>query len=143
MRQYLLKLRIAITALGVLTSCLIVTSAADADAATVRKAHVRAHCAVCRRIVSPKQVFAKIANRRPDRSVRRHVTALIRKARTTGHPASDDVAIQNDVSTVSVEDNGHKSPALEPLGLLPQIQVELQSHEGLARRSPRGPPAFS
>jgi hypothetical protein len=140
MRQYLLKLRTAITALGVLTSCLIVTSA---DAAPVRKAHVRARCAVCRRIVSPKQVFARIANRRPDRSVRRHVTALIRKARTTGHPAADDVAIQNDVSTVSVEDNTHKSPALEPLGLLPQIQVQLQSHEGLARRSPRGPPAFS
>lgn len=140
MRQHLLKLRIAITALGVLASCLVVTAA---DAAPARKAHVRARCAVCRRIVSPKQVFARIATRRPDRSVRRHVTALIRKARTTGHPAGDDVAIQNDVSTVSVEDNAHKSPPLEPLGLLLQVQVQLQSHDGLARRSPRGPPALS
>ena len=140
MRQYLLKLRTAITALGVLTSCLLVTAA---DAAPVRKAHVRARCAVCRRVVSPKQAFARIATRRPDRFVRRHVTALIRKARTTSHGTGDDAAIQNDVSTVSVEADRHPSPALEPIGVLIPVQAQLKSHEGLARRSPRGPPAFS
>ena len=140
MRQYLSILRTAITALGVLTSCLIVTAA---DAAPVGKAHLRARCAICRRVVSPKQVFKRIATRRPDRSVRRHVTALIRKARPASLPTSDDAAIQNDVSTVSVEDNSHKSPALEPVGVLRSIQAQLKNHEGFARRSPRGPPAFS
>jgi hypothetical protein len=140
MRQHLRKLRTAITALGVVASCLIVTAA---DAAPVRKAHARSRCAVCRRVMSPKQVFARIASRRPDRIVRRHVTALVRKARTTSHSTGDDAAIQNDVSTVSVEDNGHKSPALEPVGVLRPVQARLRNHEGFARRSPRGPPVVS
>jgi hypothetical protein len=134
-------LRTTITALGVLTSCLLVVT--TADAAPMRKAHVRAHCAVCRRIVSPKQAFARIATRRPDRLVRRHVLVLIRRARTTNHGTGDDAAIQNDVPTVSVEADCRPSPALEPLGVLIPVQAPLKSHEGLARRSPRGPPAFS
>ena len=140
MRQYLLLVRTAIAALGVLTSCIIVTSA---DAAPLRKAHPKARCAICRRVPSPKQVFARIAKRRPDRLVRRHVTVLVRKARTTNHSTGDDAAIQNDGSTVSVEDHGHKSPALEPLGVLRPVHAQLKNHEGFARRSPRGPPAFS
>jgi hypothetical protein len=140
MRQYLSIVRTTITALGVVTSCLVVT---PADAAPVRKAHSKARCAICRRVPSPKQVFARIAKRRPDRAVRRHVTVLIRKARPTSHPIGDDAAIQNDVSTVSVEENGHKSPALEPVGVLRPIHAQLKNHEGFARRSPRGPPVFS
>jgi hypothetical protein len=137
MHQHLRRLRTAIIAFGVVASCLIVTAA---DAAPVRKAHLRSRCAVCRRVMSPKQIFARIASRRPDRSVRRHVTALIRKARPASQPSGDDAAIQNDVSTISVEDNGHKSPALEPVGVLLTVQAELRNHEGFARRSPRGPP---
>ena len=142
MRQYLPSpLRTVVAALSVLTSCLLVVPAADA--APVRKAHARARCAVCRHIVSPRQAFARIATRRPDRLVHRHVTASIRRARTTSHGTGDDAAIQNDISTVSVEANGHASPALEPIGVLIPVQAQLRSHEGLARRSPRGPPAFS
>jgi hypothetical protein len=141
MRLYSLTLRTAITVLGALTSCLLVVS--TADAAPVRKAHTRAHCSVCRRVVSPKQAFARIATRRPDRFVRRHITALIRRARTTSHGTGDDAAIQNDISTVSVEADCRPSVALEPIGVLISVQALLKSHEGLARRSPRGPPAFS
>jgi hypothetical protein len=137
MRQHLRKLRTAITALGVVASCLIVTAA---DAAPVRKAHLRSRCAVCRRVMTPKQVFARIASRRPDRAVRRHVTALIRKARTNAQPAGDNAAIQNDASTISVEDNSHKSPALEPVGILLTVHAQLRNHEGFSRRAPRGPP---
>jgi hypothetical protein len=140
MGQYLLTLRTAITVLGVLTSCLLVTSA---DASPVRKAHARGRCAVCRRVISPKQAFARIATRRPDRLVRRHVSTLIRRARTTSHGTGDDAAIQTDVPTVSVEADCHPSPALEPIGVLIPVQAQLKSHEGLARRAPRGPPAFS
>ena len=140
MVQPLLKLRTAILALGVLTSGLLVVS--PADAAPVHKAHPRGHCAVCRRVVSPKQAFKRIATRRPDRLVRRHVTSLIRKARTTPHGPNDDAAIQN-VSTVTVEADVQASPALEPIGVLIPEHAQLKTHEGLVRRSPRGPPAFS
>ena len=140
MVQPLMKLRSAILALGVLTSCLLAVS--TADAAPVHKTHPRGHCAVCRRLVSPKQAFKRIATRRPDRLVRRHVTALIRKARTTNRGASDDAAIQN-VSTVTVEADFQTSPALERIGVLIPEHAQLKTHEGLARRSPRGPPASS
>jgi len=140
MIQPLAKLPTAILALGVLTSCLLGVS--TADAAPVRKAPARGHCAVCRRIVSPKQAFKRIATRRPDRLVRRQVTALVRAARTTNHGTGDDAAIQN-VSTVTVEADSQTSPALEPIGVLIAEHAPLKTHEGLARRSPRGPPAFS
>jgi hypothetical protein len=136
----LTKLRTAIAALGVLTSCLLVTPAAEA--AQGHKPHPRGRCAVCRHVVSPKQAFKRIATRRPDRLVRRHVTSLIRTARTTHRGSSDDAAIQN-VSTVSVEADLQASPALEPIGVLIPEHADLKTHEGLARRSPRGPPAFS
>jgi hypothetical protein len=141
MRLYLRTLRTALTALGVLTSCLLVTS--TAEAAPVRKAHSRLHCAVCRRNESPRQAFASLAARRPDHLVRRHVLALVRRARTSSHEPGDDAAIQNDVSTVNVEADCRPSPALVPVGVLIPVQAPLESHEGLARRSPRGPPAFS
>lgn len=137
----LTKLRTAITALGVLTSCLLVTPAAEAAPAS-HKGHARGHCVVCRRVVSPKQAFKRIATRRPDRLVRRHVTSLIRTARTTHRGSSNEAAIQN-VSTVSVEGDLHASPALEPVGVLIVEHVRLKTHDGLSRRSPRGPPAFS
>jgi hypothetical protein len=140
MVQPLVKLRTAILALGVLTSGLLAVS--PADAAPVHRAHSRGHCAVCRRVVSPKQAFKRIATRRPDRLLRRHVTALIRTARTTSHGTSDDAAIQN-VSTVTVEADVQASPALEPIGVLIPEHAQLKTHEGLVRRSPRGPPAFS
>jgi len=137
----LTKFRTAIAALGVLTSCLLVAPAAEA-APSPHKAHARGRCAVCRRVVSPKQAFKRIATRRPDRMVRRHVTSLIRTARTTHRGSSDEAAIQN-VSTVSVEADLHASPALESIGVLAPEHAQLKTHEGLARRSPRGPPAFS
>jgi hypothetical protein len=137
----LTKFRTAIAALGVLASCLLATPAAEAAAAP-HKAHARGRCAVCRRVVSPKQAFKRIATRRPDRMVRRHVTSLIRTARTTHRGPSDEAAIQN-VSTVSVEADLHASPALESIGVLVPEHAQLKTHEGLARRSPRGPPAFS
>ena len=140
MVQPLLKLRTAILALGVLTSCLLAVS--PADAAPIHKGHQRGHCAVCRRIVSPKQAFKRIATRRPDRLVRRHVTSPIRQARTTPHGPNDDAAIQN-VSTVTIEADVQASPALEPIGVLIPEHAQLKTHEGLVRRSPRGPPAFS
>src|SRR6476661_7443692 len=140
MVQPLATLRTAILALGVLTSGLLAVS--PAEAAPLHKAHPRGHCAVCRRVVSPKQAFKRIATRRPDRLVRRHVTSLIRTARTTPRGATDDAAIQN-ISTVSVEADLHASPALESIGVLVPEHARLKTHEGLARRSPRGPPAFS
>jgi hypothetical protein len=137
----LTKFRTAIAALGVLTSCLVVAPAAEATSAP-HKAHPRSRCAVCRRVVSPKQAFKRIATRRPDRLVRRHVTSLIRTARTAHRGSSDEAAIQN-ISTVSVEADLHASPALESIGVLVPEHAQLKTHEGLARRSPRGPPAFS
>jgi hypothetical protein len=137
----LTKFRTVIAAAGVLASCLLVPPAAEAAPAS-HKTHARSRCAVCRRVVSPKQAFKRIATRRPDRLVRRHVTSLIRTARTTPRGATDDAAIQN-ISTVSVEADLHASPALESIGVLVPEHARLKTHEGLARRSPRGPPAFS
>jgi|SRR4051812_37059354 hypothetical protein len=141
MVQPLVQLRTAILALGVLTSGLLAVSPADA-APTQHKTHSRGHCAVCRRIVSPKQAFKHIATRRPDRLVRRHVTSLISKARTNPHGTNDDAALPT-VSTVTVEADVQESPALEPIGVLIPEYAQLKTHEGLVRRSPRGPPALS
>jgi hypothetical protein len=134
--------RTVITALGVLTSCFLVV--ATAEAAPVRRAHThaRVRCAVCRKSVSPKQAFANIATRRPDRRVHRHILALVRRARTSAHPLGGDAAIQTDAPTVLLADR-RPAPALQPLGILIPAQAQLLSHDGLARRSPRGPPAFS
>ncbi len=140
MLQSLAKLRTAIVAVGVLTSCLLAASAAEA--APSHKAHPRGRCAVCRRVVSPKQAFKRIATRRPDRFVHKHVTALIRSAHTTSRGASGEAAIQN-ISTVSVEADTQVSPVLQPLGVLIAEHAQLTTHDGLARRAPRGPPAFS
>jgi hypothetical protein len=137
----LTKLRTAIAALGVLTSCLLVLPA-TAEAAPSHKAHQRGRCAVCRHVVSPKQAFKRIATRRPDRLVRRHVTSLIRTARTTHRSSNDEAAIQT-VSTVTIAGDLQTSPALEPIGVLIPEHAQLKTHDGLARRSPRGPPAFS
>lgn len=132
-------MRTVVATLGVLASCLLV--ATTAEAATARRGHGRVHCGVCRRNVPPKQAFAHIATRRPDRFVRRQVLTLVRQARTTAHPIGGDAAIQTGVSTV-LEAQHRPSPVLEPLGLLIPAQAQLRSHEGLARRSPRGPPAL-
>jgi hypothetical protein len=142
MRLYLIMTRTVITALGVLTSCLLVVTTAEAAPARRAHAHARVHCAVCRKNVSPKQAFANIATRRPDRRVHRHILALVRRARTSTHPLGGDAAIQTDAPTV-LEADCRPSPVLEPLGILIPAQAQLQSHEGFARRSPRGPPAFS
>ena len=137
----LTKFRTAIAAVGVLASCLLVPAVAE-SASAPHKAHSRSRCAVCRRVVSPKQAFKRIATRRPDRLVRRHVTALIRTAHTAHRGSADDAAIQN-ISTVSLEADLHASPALESIGVLVPEHAQLKTHEGLARRAPRGPPAFS
>src|SRR3954468_17922148 len=107
----LTKFRTAVAAVGVLACSLLVPALAESAPAS-HKAHSRSHCAVCRRVVSPKQAFKRIATRRPDRLVRRHVTALIRTARTAHHGPTDEAAIQN-ISTVSVEADRHTSPAFE------------------------------
>ena len=137
---HLLVKRTVILALGVLTSGLLVVSTAEAGPA--RRAHARGHCAVCRKNVSPKQAFAHIAARRPDRHVHRHVLALVRRAHTSPRGLGGDAAIQTDAPTVLLADR-RPSPALEPLGILIPTKAQLRSHEGLARRSPRGPPAAS
>jgi hypothetical protein len=142
MRQHLKStLRTAVAALGVLTSCLM--AVANAEAAPAHRTHTRARCAVCRRVVSPKQAFARIATRRPDRFLRRHVSALLRQARTNGRGSSGDAAIQNDVSAVGIEADTHASPAFELVGVLIAEHSPLRPHEVFGRRSPRGPPAFS
>jgi len=136
----LAKLRSAILVLGVLTSCLLAAPAAEASSA--HKSHARGRCAVCRRIISPKQAFKRIATRRPDRLVRRNVTAQIRSARTSPRGTTGEAAIQN-VSTVTVEADLQASPALEAIGVLAPEHAQLTTRVGLARRAPRGPPAFS
>src|SRR4051812_49817067 len=112
----LTKLRTAIAALGVLTSCLLLLPTA-AEAAP-HKTHQKGRCAVCRRVVSPKQAFKRIATRRPDRLVRRHVTSLIRKARTTHRGSNDEAAIQTVPTVTIAADLQTSSPALEPIGVL-------------------------
>ena len=134
-------LRIAVAALGVLTSCLM--AAANAEAAPAHRTHARARCSVCRRVVSPKQAFARIATRRPDHFLRRHATTFISRARTNGRGSSGDAAIQNDVSSVAIEADTHASPAFELLSVLIAEHSQLRPHEVFGRRSPRGPPAFS
>ena len=134
----LAKLRTTMAALGVLASCVLASPAAEA--ASSDKAHQR-NGRVYRKIVSPKQAFKRIATRRPDRMVRRHVTSLIRTARAN-RGSSDEAAIQT-TSTVTVEADSQTSPALEPIGVLVSVHAELNTHDGLTRRSPRGPPAFS
>ena len=139
MLQPLTKLSTAIAALAVLTSCLLIAPAAEAAPG---KAHARARAHARGRLVSPKQAFKRIATRRPDRLVRRHVGSVIRTARTTHNGPGGEAAIQT-VSTVTVEADLHASPSLEPIGVLIAEYAQLKTHDGLARRSPRGPPAFS
>jgi hypothetical protein len=135
----LAKLRTTIAALGVLASCVLASPAVEA--ATSDKPHQR-NGRVYRKIVSPKQAFKRIATRRPDRMVRRHVTSLIRTARASSRGSGDEAAIQT-TSTVTVEADSQTSPAFVPIGLLVYTHAALNTHDGLTRRSPRGPPAFS
>jgi hypothetical protein len=134
------SIRTALAALGVLASVLLAAPTAEASPA---KAHQQQHhrCG-CRRIVSPKQAFKRIATRRPDRMVRRHVTSLIRSAHVTHRGTTEEVAIPT-TATVTVEADTHASPALERVGVLSPEHSPLHTHEGLGPTSPRGPPVLS
>jgi hypothetical protein len=134
--------RTAITALSVLASCLLTVATVEAAPARRWNAHSRARCAVSHKTVSPRQAFAKIATRRPDRRVYKHGWTLVRRARTSGHPLGGDAVIQTDAPTVLLADC-RPAPALQPLGILVLTQTQILSHDGLIRRSPRGPPASS
>src|SRR5215467_8335582 len=87
-------------ALAVLTPCLLF--AVEAHAATTQKPRARTHRTAVRRTVTPNQAFARLAARRPDRRVRRHVSYVVRRAHTQTHSTREDVAIQNDASAVGV-----------------------------------------
>ncbi len=134
--------RTVITALSVLASCLFSLDTAEAAPARKGTSHPRVPCVVSRKSLSPKQAFAKIATRRPDRRVYRHGLTVVRRARTTALPAGGDAVIQTDASTVLLADR-RPAPVLQPLGILILTQAQILSHDGLVRRSPRGPPAFS
>jgi hypothetical protein len=133
------SIRTALAAVGVLVLTLL--AAPTAEASQPAKAHQHHRCA-CRHIVSPKQAFKRIATRRPDRMVRRHVTSLIRSAHVTHRGSSDEVAIPT-TATVTVEADTHASPALERVGVLSPEHSPLHTHEELGPTSPRGPPALS
>jgi len=113
-----------------------------ADASPVRKARVRAHRAVARRVISPTQAFAHVAARHPEQRVYRHPRSWLQKGHHATETPDHDAAIQNNVSPASTETQ-HEAPVLRPLALLVPVQAQIQSHDGFAQSSPRAPPAFS
>jgi len=124
-------------ALAVAAPCLLLV--APADASPVRKAHTRAaHKVTHRRVVTPSQSFARLANRQEKR-LSRHPQSWLHKTQGAPNATDHDAAIQTNVfpaSTVASQ----TAPALQPLELLAQVQAQLQSHDGFTHRSPRAPP---
>jgi hypothetical protein len=126
-------------ALAVAAPCLLFV--ASAEASPVRKAHTRTHKVTHRRVVSPTQSFARLANRRPERRLSRHPQSWLQKTQGAPDTADHDAAIQNNVFPASTV-TSQAAPALQPLELLATVQAQLQSHDGFTHRSPRAPPVF-
>ena len=128
-------------ALAVAAPCLLLV--APADASPVRKAHTRSpHKVTHRRVVTPTQSFARLANRRPEKRLSRHPQTWLHKTQGAPNATDHDAAIQTNVfpaSTVASQ----TAPALQPLELLAQVQAQLQSHDGFTHRSPRAPPVIA
>jgi len=128
------------TALAVAVPCLLFV--APADASPVRKAHTRTHKVTHRRIATPAQSFARLANRHPERRLARHPQSWLQKTQGAPGGADHDAAIQNNVFPASTV-TSQPAPALQPLELLATVQAQLQSHDGFTHRSPRAPPVFA
>ena len=126
-------------ALAVAAPCLLLV--APADASPVRKAHTRTPKVTHRRVVTPTQSFARLANRRPERRLSRHPQTWLHKTQGAPNDADHDAAIQTNVFPASTVVS-QTAPALQPLELLAQVQAQLQSHDGFTHRSPRAPPVI-
>jgi len=113
-----------------------------ADASPVRKARVRSHRAVTRRVMTPTQAFAHVAARHPEQRVYRHPRSWLQRGHHATESPDHDAAIQNTVFPESPE-APHEAPVLRPLALLIPVQAQIQSHDGFAPSSPRAPPAFN
>ncbi len=131
-------LRKVTAALAVAVPCLLFVS--PADASPVRKAHTRSHKVTHRRVITPVQSFARLANRRPEHRLARHPQTWLKSAPHVPSSPSHDAAIQN-ISPASTETH-QETPALQPLELLVPVQAQLLSHDGFAHRSPRAPPSL-
>ena len=134
-----LKRKVAVV-LAVLAPSLLFSVMAEAS--PVRKAHVRSHRAVTRRVLTPTQAFANVAARHPEQRVYRHPRSWLQKGHHAAETPDHDAAIQNNVSPASTKTQ-HEVPVLRPLALLVPVQAQIQSHDGFAQSSPRAPPAFS
>ena len=126
-------------ALAVAAPCLLLV--APAEASPVRKAHSPSHKVTHRRVVTPTQSFARLANRRPERRLSRHPQSWLHKTQGAPNAADHDAAIQTNVFPASTAAS-QTAPALQPLELLVSVQAQLQSHDGFAHRSPRAPPVI-
>jgi hypothetical protein len=125
-------------ALTVGASCLLFV--ASADASPIRKARARTQKAVShRRVATPAQSFARLANRRPEKRLVRHPQTWLKSAPHAIESPNHDAAIQT-ISPASPEAY-QDTPALQPLELLVPVQAQLLSHDGFALRSPRAPPS--
>jgi len=114
----------------------------NADASPVRKAHVRQHRAVARRVTTPSQAFSRVGSRHAEQRVYRHPRSWLQRGHHAAETTDHDAAIQNSSSPASAEAS-HEAPELRPLELVVLVQAQIQSHEGFAPSSPRAPPAFS
>src|SRR5712675_2009681 len=114
-------------ALTVGAACVLLVNSADAS--PVRKAHARTQKAVShRRVVTPAQSFARLANRRPEKRLVRHPQTWLKRAPHTLESPGHDAAIQT-LSPASPEAY-QDTPALQPLELLVPVQAQLLSHDG-------------
>jgi hypothetical protein len=113
-------------------------SVVNADASPVRKAHVRQHRAVARRVTPGHPFEGSWAEQR----VYRHPRTWLQKGHHSAEPADHDAAIQNSSAPASAEAS-HDAPELRPLELVVLVQAQIPSREGFAPSSPRAPPAFS
>jgi len=132
--------RKAFLALALLVPGLLCSVAAEA--APVRKAHVRSHRAAARRAMTPTQAFARVASKHPEQKVYRHPRTWLQSGHHPTETPDHDAAIQNSSCPASTE-SAHSTPSLRPLELLVPVQAQIQSHEGFASSSPRAPPVFS
>jgi len=124
-------------ALAVAVPCLLFV--APAEASPVRKAHARPHKVTHRRVVTPTQAFARLANPRPERRVSGHPQSWLQKTQGAPNATDHDAAIQTTVSPARTP-MSQAAPALQPFELLVPVQAQLQSHDGFAQSSPRAPP---
>jgi hypothetical protein len=129
-------MRLVMAATGSLALWLLCASVADA--APVRRHHVRPHRVICATGVESRP-FARVRFFRRTLIVHRHIVARLQRSRAKALTDYDE-GIQN-AAAVGGEGELRLITVLEPIGMLAVPHCQLTSHRIVSRRTPRGPPS--